>query len=222
MLTGHRSLIALAAALGLSAGTPAEAAADGARIAQAGNGAGAAPCAACHGTRGEGNAAAGFPRLAALPAGYIVAQLQAMAAGTRANPVMMPIAKALTSGERQAVAAYYAALSPPAPVAASAAAPLPVAGKALAEIGRWSQQLPACDQCHGPGGVGVGAAFPPLAAQPASYLRSQLQAWKDGRRAGGPLDLMGVIARKLDLADIQAVADYYAARPARAANGGMP
>lgn len=64
--------------------------------------------------------------------------------------------------------------------------------------------------CHGPGGVGVGDAFPPLAGQPAAYLSGQLNAWRDGSRRNDPNDLMGHIAKSLTAEEITAVADYFA------------
>ncbi|GAB3628157.1 hypothetical protein GCM10027419_30080 [Pandoraea terrae] len=69
---------------------------------------------------------------------------------------------------------------------------------------------PACAQCHGPGGAGVGTKFPPLAGQPAAYIAGQLRAWKTAVRPPGPLALMPAIATKLSDTDITSVANYYA------------
>ena len=96
-----------------------DAAANGAAIAGGGTVGGAPACVACHGAHGEGMAAAGFPRLAGLPAAYLSAQLDNFAAGRRQHPVMAPIAAQLTVPERAAVAAYYAALAGPLPGAAA-------------------------------------------------------------------------------------------------------
>ncbi len=207
--------------LGLGLMLSASCHADGAAIAKAG--AGAAPaCQTCHGPAGEGVAQAGFPRLASLGAPYLQRQLAAFADGTRVSDVMMPIAKALSVADRAEVAAYYAALPAPAaalPTASASApeaAPAPAsAGAVLATRGRWADTLPACEQCHGPGGRGVGPDFPPLAGQSATYLASQLTAWKNGARPPGPLGLMAVVAKKLSEADVLAVADHYAALPAK-------
>lgn len=183
----------------------------------------AAPCAGCHGTSGEGQAS--FPRLAGLGAAYLLRQLMAFADGSRHSPVMAPIAAALSQVDRQTLANYYAGL----PVAASASQPAPTApaarasggataptavGSTLATRGRWSDGLPPCEQCHGPGGRGVGSDFPALAGQPADYLAGQLQAWKSGARPPGPLSLMAVVADKLSQAEMDAVALHYAAQPA--------
>jgi len=192
--------------------------ADGALIAK--NGVGAAQaCQICHGAAGEGLAQAGFPRLAALGAPYLQRQLNAFADGTRVNAVMMPIAKAMSVDDRAAVSAYYAALPIPGATAtaiptASAASPTPLSvGAALATRGRWADKLPACEQCHGPGGRGVGPDFPALTGQSAAYLANQLTAWKTGTRPPGPMSLMAVVAKKLSDAEVIAVADHFASLP---------
>ncbi|MDE3151963.1 MAG: c-type cytochrome [Gemmatimonadota bacterium] len=195
-----------------------------ATIVQQGNGHGAPACIACHGPQLLGNAAGGFPRIAGQNADYIQAQLAALANGTRKNAVMLPVASSLSAAERQALAAYISALPVPAAlptsvdsgVSAASAAALSH-GERLATRGDWPRGLPGCDQCHGPGGIGVGAAFPPLAGQPALYITNQLAAWQQKTRAGGPLDLMAAIANRMTPADVAAAAAYYAAQPPRPA-----
>ena len=213
-------------AAGLLAGAGCRA--DGAAIAQTGGGAAVPACQTCHGTVGEGVAQAGFPRLANLGARYLQRQLAAFADGTRGNAVMTPIAKALSVADSAAVSAYYAGLPAPTaqqgravPATASAApavAPPAAAsvGAMLATRGRWADKLPACDQCHGPGGRGVGGDFPAIAGQGAAYLTNQLTAWKTGARPPGPMGLMAQVARKLSDDEVRAVARHYAALPARA------
>jgi cytochrome c553 len=199
--------------LGLGLMLSASCHANGAAIAQ--GGVGAAPaCQTCHGTAGEGIAQAGFPRLAGLGAPYMQRQLTAFADGSRVSDVMMPIAKALSAAQRVEVSEHYAAL--PVSAAPAAATPAPASvGSVLATRGRWADQLPACEQCHGPGGRGVGPDFPPLAGQSATYLANQLKAWKTGARPPGPMGLMAVVAKKLSEAEVLAIAEHYAALPAK-------
>jgi cytochrome c553 len=186
----------------------------GATLAQQGNGHGAAPCMACHSADGGGQAAAGFPRLAGLPAAYLRKQLEDFANGSRVNATMQPVAMALSDAERDALADYYSKLPVPTP----AASPAPTAdvaqrGQALATRGRWSNSLPACEQCHGPGGMGVGDHFPPLAGQSSVYIGNELHAWQQGSRHNDPLQLMQSVAGKLNDADIAAISAWYAAQP---------
>ena len=208
----------LAAVVGLGCTANAHAV-DAAQLATQGNGKGAPPCLGCHGADGGGQAAAGFPRLAGLNASYLRRQLDSFADGTRDNPVMKPVATALTTDERQALAQYYSQQPLPAGLARPATRPPAPGGRGgvLATRGRWRHQVPACEQCHGPGGVGVGAAFPPLAGQSAAYIAAQLKAWQQGSRHNDPLALMQHISAALDDQDITAVATWFAAQPLREA-----
>lgn len=200
---------ALLLAVLLACATPA-AAVDPATLAARGS-AGIPPCSGCHGANGAGQLM--FPRLAGLNAAYMAKQLADFSSGTRVNAAMQPIASALSAADRQAMADYYAAMPvPAAPVATAPAADS--LGALLARRGRWSKGVPACVQCHGPGGVGVGDAFPALAAQPAAYTAAQLHAWQAGTRRNDPIELMRHVAAQLSDSDIQSVADWFAAQPA--------
>jgi len=192
----------------------------GKAIATQGTAKGVAACISCHGAKGEGNAAAGFPRLAGVNATYLSEQLSAFASGDRKSTIMQPFAKLLSSNGRNAVALYFSSLPPPAgikPGDSTAITPSNT-GAWIATRGRWDQGLPACAQCHGPGGIGVGTAFPPLAGQPAAYIESQLHGWKMGTRPPGPMALMPVVVSKLSDTDISAVAAYYAGNVGSSSN----
>jgi cytochrome c553 len=69
---------------------------------------GVAPCASCHGDKGQG--VADFPRLAGQHADYLGAQLQAFADGSRPNPIMGAFAKSLSPADMRNVAAYLSSL----------------------------------------------------------------------------------------------------------------
>lgn len=211
----RRKLI-LAAAITLTASLSyADDGPDPASIAKQGLGDNIPACSSCHGADGGGNAAGGFPRLAGVGASYLEEQLNAVATGDRKSPVMMPIAKALSKDQRHALAVYYSQM--PVPDGANAqntSGESSDGARELAEHGRWADGIPACVQCHGPGGVGVGEHFPPLAGQPSSYIEDQLRAWRTGERPGGPMGLMASVATKLDDRDLSPIADYFAALPA--------
>lgn len=177
-------------------------------IATRGKEPGVPACASCHGVRGEGGGA--FPRLAGTGQAYLRSQLEAFAADSRKNPLMQDFAKRLTAAERADLASYYSRLPAPAMGAPRAAAASTDKGALIATRGRWSDDLPACSQCHGPDGSGVGAQIPPLAGLPAPYISEQLQAWRAGTRPPGPLALMPAVAQKLTTDEIAAVASYYA------------
>jgi cytochrome c553 len=188
----------------------------GKTIVMQGNGAGALPCMTCHGVDGAGNAGGGFPRLAGMDADYLARQIRDYREGRRRNAIMQPIAQALTDEQAADAAAFYAAQAAQAAQAAAAGAPATeqaATGERLATLGAWDRQVPACESCHGPGGRGLGAAFPGLAGQHASYLAAQLHAWKNGTRANDPMNLMKGVAERLDDTEIQAVAAWFATRP---------
>jgi cytochrome c553 len=65
-------------------------------------------CAACHGANGVSVSDA-IPNLAAQRAAYIEAQLKALKAGTRKNPIMNAIAAQLSTEDMANVAAYFTA-----------------------------------------------------------------------------------------------------------------
>lgn len=173
-----------------------------------------AQCAGCHGANGMGNPSAGFPALAGQPTRYLEQQLDAFKHGTRRNAIMKGFAAGLNAADRKAIATYYNGLK----VTASASAPAPAdkQGAMLAmhgaDIGT-DHAIPACDSCHGAGGVGRPPGFPRLAGQPAQYLADQLNDWRKGSRNESNLHLMQGIAEKLSPAQIKAVTTYFASLP---------
>ena len=182
----------------------------GQAIAQNGLPTDVAACASCHGARGEGSAA--FPPLAGNGAAYLLEQLTHFADGSREQALMQPIAKGLNEQQRADVAAFYAGLPRGQQPTSQPMAPAKPqdAGAWLVQRGRWSDGIPACAQCHGPAGLGVGTHFPAIAGLSAAYMQQQISAWKTGKRPPGPLQLMSTVAQKLTPDDLTAVAAYYA------------
>ena len=121
----------------------------------------------------------------------------------------------MTDAEVRALAAYYDALPP----ASNAVVPPNLKredGQWLALYGDWpNRRLPACQQCHGPLGIGAGADFPALAGQPYSYLVNQMANWGTGDRGGDHDGMMRAVAEKLSMAEAQRVAAFYASLPAQ-------
>ncbi len=166
-------------------------------------------CASCHGVDGAGNAQAGFPVLAQLPPAHFAKQIADFKAGTRTNPVMTPIAMAMSAEDIESSARHYAGQARP--KAGAKADPAVIArGKQLAINGAWDRDVPPCFKCHAVDGLGIEPAFPPIAGQHAAYTLSQLQAWKTGARTNDPQALMKTVAEKLTDDEIRAVADYLA------------
>jgi cytochrome c553 len=168
-LSMHLSLAAIAVSILTAFATGVSAQTDVEALLTQGNNRGATGCATCHQADGAGQAQAGFPRLAGMDSDYFMHQLQAFKAGTRSNPVMAPIAKALSEEEGRTLAEYYEQQEALAGAASDVAPAMLAVGERLAQSGDWQgRELPACVQCHGPNGEGVGSAFPSLAGQHAS------------------------------------------------------
>jgi cytochrome c553 len=68
-----------------------------------------ATCSACHGPEGI-SANDIWPNLAAQKPGYLVIQLKAFRDGGRSNPIMSPMAAALSDSDIEDLAAYYSSL----------------------------------------------------------------------------------------------------------------
>ena len=69
----------------------------------------AAVCAGCHGANGI-SVAPIYPNLAGQKEAYLVSQLKAFKDGTRANPIMAPMAKPLSDADMENLAAYFSSL----------------------------------------------------------------------------------------------------------------
>jgi len=170
-----------------------------------------APCEACHGSHGEGMAAAHVPRIAGQSADYLQKQLDDYAQGRRESAVMSNFAKRLSAPQRVQFAARYAAMSAPfiAPGPPLEAVQL-ARGHQLAHQGDEARRVAACDGCHGPDGVGVPHAAPYLAGQSADYLAGALDAFRRGARKNDSGQLMRSVAQRLDADDVAAVSAYFA------------
>jgi cytochrome c553 len=181
--------------------------APGRAIAAQGKGA-ATACASCHGASGIPAAGVPFPYLAGMPAEYLAKQIVDYRDGTRPNAMMGPIAKALTDADIGSLGRYYASLEAPAlkvvPPSTSRRA------RQLQVVGDNTLAMPACANCHGPGGTGGGSLLPALAAQPAAYTTSQLDAFRAGERKNDGDGTMRALAKRLPDADIKALGQYYA------------
>jgi cytochrome c553 len=173
-----------------------------------------AACAGCHGSKGEGNAAMGAPRIAAQPADYLVRQLEAYADGRRRNAVMEPIAKGLEPVARRLIASHYASLDAGSQPSAKAAAS--ERARKLANLGDDALQVQGCVNCHGPDGIGQPPRNPYLAGQLSKYFQTAMAEWKSGVRNTDPASHMQLIAQRLGDADTRALAAYYASLPSPA------
>ncbi len=164
-------------------------------------------CVTCHGMHGEG-AQGGAPRLAGQNAQYMSHALSMFKSATRAGPTMQPIAQGLSDVQIGELAEYFSKQEAPPVDARSAMSPqLRLAGKQLAEAG--AANVAACFSCHAGAGLGNGARFPSIAAQPARFVIDRLHEFQ--ARAVGKVPQPGTmtaVAATLDEQQIQAAAAY--------------
>ena len=180
----------------------------GAVIAAQGTPQGAPACAQCHAFNGESDGSGAFPRLAQQSADYLAKELRDFASGVRSSALMSQVAKPMSSDEIADVAAYYATTSAPFVPQKPADPTLLKRGEELAKVGSASEQIPACNACHGPGGAGEPPVIPYLAGQYGPYITLNLQMWQKGYRKNSPGG-MAAVAEKLSARDIAAVSAYY-------------
>ncbi|MGM0905003.1 MAG: c-type cytochrome [Pseudomonadota bacterium] len=185
----------------------------GQQLSMKGDGSGA-PCMACHGPNGEGNAAGAFPYIAGMNEQYLYRQLKAYQTGERNNAVMSMNIDNFDDQQLQDIAAYYASLDKPTSTASDANAKLLKQGERLVNIGNWDEYIPPCSSCHGPNNQGVNENFPGIAGQHASYIKQQINSWKNGDRKTDKVQLMEAVAKRLNNEQIEAVSAYLASIPA--------
>jgi cytochrome c553 len=165
----------------------------------------AAVCGACHGMTGS-SVNPEWPSLAGQPQSYIVGQLRQFKDGTRANPLMTPMAVPLSDADMADLAAHFAQQTP---TGLEADPSNWKTGERLFRGGDAARGIPACIACHGPQGRGnAPAAFPALRAQHAVYTVNQLKAFASGSRTSTGNSIMREIASRLTEDEMRALASY--------------
>jgi|SRR5215470_5529699 len=165
-------------------------------------------CVACHGEQGV-SVAPDFPHLAGQSGAAIYKQLHDYRTGSRTNPLMTDIAKALDESVIADVAAYYAGQPKRNPNPATLA-DAPAAIVQLVELGAPDRNIPPCAACHRPGSGGP-IETPILAEQRPEYIVLQLSTYASGERRNDVYGRMRTIAARLTQAEKDGLARYYAA-----------
>lgn len=164
-------------------------------------------CMICHGMRGGSTTYGIIPRLAGQHASYLIGELTRFKAHMRRDQngriYMWPVAQGLTKAGIARVAAYFARQKPG--MEASGVKHQGIAkGRDIFTNGIASEQLPACAECHGANGKGVGI-FPRIAGQRYAYIVQQLMYFHKGTRKNA---LMTAIVKPLTKPQMKEVAAY--------------
>ncbi|WP_438865119.1 c-type cytochrome [Neptunicella sp.] len=171
-----------------------------------------ATCAACHGA--DGNSAVDmYPKLAGQHSEYIIKQLHEFRAASKSNgeegrndPVMNGMAAALSDQDIEDLAAYFSSQK-----AKPGATPENVieVGRRLFQGGNSERGITACSACHGPRGNGMGLAkFPDISGQHSTYVKAQLEKFREGTRHNDPNGMMRDMAKHLSDKDIDILSKY--------------
>lgn len=185
----------------------------------------AATCTACHSNDGN-SASPMFPKIAGLGEKYIYKQLQDIQnAFTNKNPKgtkrriteMSGLLDSKSEQELQDLAAYFASqtmqLTGAKEIKVQTNEGIEVDGLKLGarvyRSGNLDTGVPACTGCHSPRGQGNNPAkYPRLSGQYAEYIEKQLKAFRNGDRTNDAESVMRGVAKNMNDAEIQAVANY--------------
>ena len=164
-----------------------------------------AACQACHVADGSRGAPAN-PILQGQHPEYLVKQRVEFKAGKRKNAVMSGMAAPLSEDDMKHIAAFYASKKVK-PGFAKVKETVTL-GEQIYRGGILAKAVPACSGCHSPNGAGIPAQYPRVGGQHADYTEAQLNAFRSGARANGPM--MMTIAARMNDKEIKAVSDYMA------------
>ena len=185
-------------------------------------------CLMCHEADGSTNNDH-IPRLDIFTANYLSQTLRAYRSGQRHSGIMQHAASTLDDEAIAAIARHFsssfdsnkqrlAAVTDDDTTIKDEALRTSMERGALLARGAYTltgeKNVPACNACHGPWPVQVSDRFPVIASQPMSFLLTQLQLWKAGKRGGTDLSrMMHNVVLELDTQQMHDLAVYYANLP---------
>jgi cytochrome c553 len=165
-------------------------------------------CASCHNPDGN-SVIPDNPKLAGLDAAYLARQLIDLKSGKRKSPTMFAIMQMVEAGEIEALADYFSEQKPLTGVVAKVDVKSVEVGKEIFNEGITSTAVPACSGCHNDDGSGSDK-YPRVTGQHAPYVLQQLKAMKSGERDNDERGVMRAVAKRMNEAQMQAVAHYIA------------
>ena len=179
----------------------------------------AATCIGCHGVNGN-SVVPSFPKLASQSEAYLLKQLRDFKSGARVDAMMAGMVAPLTDTDMANLSAYYAAQTVTQGVAKKDANI--ALGEKIYRGGKKDTGVTACIACHGPQGKGIpSAGFPALSSQHATYVATQLKAFRQDSinaqtgdsqpsRTNDYEGMMINFTKSLTNAEIDAVSEYIA------------
>jgi cytochrome c553 len=163
-------------------------------------------CLACHGPDGN-STTPGIPSIAGQPKLFIETQLVLMREELRPAPQMLPVVKGMKDAEITRLAEHFSRL----PAKSMATGP---AEPKLMKQGAARAKALRCGVCH-TADFGGQNQVPRLAGQREEYLRSEMLAYRDGKRKGGDTIMAAALYGVSD-EDIKALAHFLSRSKPRA------
>lgn len=168
-------------------------------------------CATCHGGTGLSENDT-WPSLSGQPAGYTFKVLrdyrEHKLSGTQRGELMAYIVEEMSDQDMADIAAYFA--QNPLPPARTSS--MQDAAETLDQLGDPTRLIPPCSVCHGNKGQGSFPDFPALAGQSPEFLIRSMKDFKAGSRGNDVYSRMRLIAGTLTEAEIEELANYFAAK----------
>ncbi|CAB1276878.1 c-type cytochrome [Candidatus Nitrosacidococcus tergens] len=162
-------------------------------------------CQSCHGEDGNSESPE-FPNLAGQNARYIQKQLEDFKSKARENPIMSPMAEALSDEDIADLAVYFSSQKLKQGQTPDKYLDL---GQKVFRRGMKEDNVPACMACHGAFGEGnPAAAFPRISGQNVEYVKAQLKSYRKLERSNDPNQMMEDVTHKITDEEIAAVAHY--------------
>ena len=162
-------------------------------------------CKKCHGDEGISDED-DSPSLAGQISAYTFKQLYDYKVGLREDKDMQKKVKKMTAKQMADVSAYYATLKREEKVQSTS---IPH----LAKHGDKSRFLFACEKCHNEKSMKRGLQTPIIEGQKVEYLTDTMMMFKEGERSNDHYSVMGKITNRLTDEEIEALSEYYAAKP---------
>lgn len=166
-------------------------------------------CGSCHNPDGH-SVNPDFPKLAGQNGTYLLKQLNDIKSGKRKSAIMSGIVSVVDAKEFDALATHFSEQKPMFGVKADDKAV--AAGKEIFVEGITETAVPACAGCHNEDGSGTDK-YPRLAGQHAPYVLQQLINLKSGERDNDDRGVMRAVAKRLNEAQMNLVAQYIASMP---------
>ncbi|MBU0623056.1 MAG: cytochrome c4 [Gammaproteobacteria bacterium] len=161
-------------------------------------------CAGCHNPDGN-SIIPENPKLSGLDAKYLLRQLKDFKSGDRTNDIMSGIIGMVDESEFKDLAAYFNEQKRSEGVTEKPE--LAAQGKQIFDEGIIGSAVPACSGCHNEDGSGTNK-YPRLNGQNPVYVANQLKNFKSGARKNDPKAVMQTVAKRMNDAEIEAVAEY--------------